>query len=182
MCRKKTDKDPEYSQNEKYEEPISTKKNNLSDDNLQNLSNDNNLQNELIEIKIYQHPKHEIYLSEARIISKTNATKNFTKVPKRLIKVLGLDKFAEICIICKKRTDDDFEYKQHEEYEAPISRKVDDNSTLKIGNHTYSFRKDVLYTVEELKQLESDYQDILAQSTISNEVSLSSKIIKISNI
>ena len=51
MCRKKTDKDPEYSQNEKYEEPISTKKNNLSDDNLQNLSNDNNLQNELIEIK-----------------------------------------------------------------------------------------------------------------------------------
>ena len=52
MCRKKTDKDPEYSQNEKYEELISTKKNNLSNDNLQNLSNDSNLQNELIEIKI----------------------------------------------------------------------------------------------------------------------------------
>ena len=182
MCRKKTDKDPEYLQNEKYEEPISTKKNNLSDDNLQNLSNDNNLQNELIEIKICQHPKHEIYLSEARITSKTNANKNFTKVPKRLIKVLGLDEFAEICTICRKRTDDDFEYKQHEEYEAPISRKVDDDSTLKIGNHTYSFRKDVLYTGEELNQLESDYQDILAQSTISNEVSLSSKIIKMSNI
>ena len=55
--------------------------------------------------------KHEIYLSEARIASKSNANKNFTKVPKRLIKVLELDEFAEIYTICRKRTDNDFEYK-----------------------------------------------------------------------
>ena len=67
--------------------------------------------------------------------------------------------------------------------DVPISKKIDnDDNILKIGNHTYSFRKDILYTGEELKQLESDYQDIIAQLTISNEISLSSKIIKMSNI
>jgi len=36
MCKKKTDKDSEYLQNEKYEEPILNKKSNLNDnDNLQ---------------------------------------------------------------------------------------------------------------------------------------------------
>ena len=188
MCKKKTDKDSEYLQNEKYEEPILNKKSNLNDndnlqnlnddDNLQNLSDNNNLQNELKEIKTCQHPKHEIYLSETRITSKTNSTKNFTKVPKRLINVLGLDEFAEICTICRKRTDDDSEYNQHKEYKAPNFRKADNDNVLKIGNHTYLFRKDVLYTGEELKQFESDYQDIIAQLTISNKISLSSKIIK----
>ena len=174
MCRKKIDKDPEYLQNAKYKAPISTKSNNLS--------NDNNLQDESIEIKICQHPKHEIYLNEARLTNKTNATKNFTKIPKRLIKILGLDEFAEICSICRKRTDKDPEYLQDEKYETPISRNIENNNILKIGNHTYSLRNDILYTGEEFKKLESDYQDIIKQMTISNEISLSSKIIKMSNI
>ena len=153
MCRKKIDKDPEYLQNAKYKAPISTKSNNLS--------NDNNSQDESIEIKICQHPKHEIYLNEARLTNKTNATKNFTKIPKRLIKILGLDEFAEICSICRKRTDKDPEYLQDEKYEAPISRNIENNNILKIGNHTYSLRNDILYTGEEFKKLESDYQDII---------------------
>jgi len=178
MCRKKTDKDSEYSQNEKYKTPILTKNNNLSDDD--------NSQNESVEIEQInscQHPKHKVYSSETKSTNKQNKNKSLIKVPKRLVKVLGLDEYALICNKCKKRTDDDDEYLQNEEYEAPISRKNNnDNNILKIGNHVYSFRKDILYTGEELKQLESDYQDILAQSTISNEISLSSKIIKMSNI
>ncbi|GBC01058.1 hypothetical protein RclHR1_04050001 [Rhizophagus clarus] len=71
-----------------------------------------------------------------------------------------------------------------EDYNAPVSRKKDDDSDniLKIGNHTYSFRKDILYTGEELKQLESDYQEIIAQITVTNEISLSDKIKKMSSI
>ena len=64
--------------------------------------------------------------------------------------------------ICRKRTDDDSEYNQHKEYKAPNFRKADNDNVLKIGNHIYSFRKDVLYTKEELKQLESDYYNIIA--------------------
>ena len=83
--------------------------------------------------------------------------------------------------MCRKRTDKDLEYLQNEEYKAPISRKIDDN-ILEIGNHTYSLRNDILYTIEDLKQLESDYQEIIAQLTILNKISLSNKIRKMSNI
>ena len=177
MCRKRTDNDLEYLQNEKYKAPIARKT---------NLNDDDNLQNELIEIdnkkiKICQHPKHEIYLNEAKINkTKNKINKNLIKIPKRLIELLGLDEFAMICSICRKRTDRDPEYLEAKEYEASISRKNDDeDNILKIGNHNYSFRKDILYTGKELKQFESDYQEIIAELTISNEINLSSKIIKI---
>ena len=49
---------------------------------------------------------------------------------------------------------------------------------MKIGNHTYVFRNDIFYTGEELKQFELDYQEIVGQITISNEISLSDKIKK----
>jgi len=156
ICKRRTDKDPEYLQNEKYKGPITRKKNS---------SDDNNLQNDLIEIKqidICQHPKHEIYLNEARLKNKKiKENKNLIKIPERLIKILELDEFAKICSMCRKRTDKDLEYLQNEEYKAPISRKIDDN-ILEIGNHTYSLRNDILYTIEDLKQLESDYQEIIA--------------------
>ncbi|CAB4425835.1 unnamed protein product [Rhizophagus irregularis] len=69
-----------------------------------------------------------------------------------------------------------------EEYTAPISKKKDDDNILTMGNHTYSFRKDILYNGEELKQFESDYQEIISQLTITDEISLSNKIKKMSNI
>ncbi|CAB4389353.1 unnamed protein product [Rhizophagus irregularis] len=79
---------------------------------------------------------------------------------------------AKICSLCRKRTDKDPDYNILEEYNAPISKKENDNNILNIGNHAYSFRKDVLYSGEELKQFESDYQEIITQLTISNEISL----------
>src|SRR6266498_1337264 len=165
-----------YLQNEKYKGLIIRKKNS---------SDDNNLQNDLIKIKqidICQHPKHEIYLNEARLKNKKiKENKNLIKIPERLIKILELDEFTKICSMCRKRTDKDLEYLQNEEYKAPISRKIDDN-ILKIENHTYSLRNDILYTIKDLKQLESDYQEIIAQLTILNEISLNNKIRKMSNI
>ncbi|CAB4385929.1 unnamed protein product [Rhizophagus irregularis] len=96
--------------------------------------------------------------------------------------ILNLDETAKICSLCRKRTDKDPDYNILEEYNAPISKKENDNNILNIGNHAYSFRKDVLYSGEELKQFESDYQEIITQLTISNEISLSDKIKKMSNI
>ena len=60
--------------------------------------------------KTCQHPKHEVYLNEAKLTKKANINKNLIKVPKRLIEVLELDEFAEICSICRKKTDKDPEY------------------------------------------------------------------------
>ncbi|UZO15892.1 uncharacterized protein OCT59_007302 [Rhizophagus irregularis] len=206
MCRNKTDKDSEYLQNEKYKAPIPIKKNNLNDnDNLQDESIET-IQDELIEaiqdesieviqnesieviqnesietkqIKTCQHPKHDEYLNQSK-----NTSKQFSlqKVPTRLIKVLELDELAMICSMCKKKTDKDSQYLQTEEYKAPISRKNNNDNISKIGNYTYLFRKDILYTGEELQQFESDYQEIMTQLKISSEIKLSSKIIKMSNI
>ncbi|UZO02463.1 uncharacterized protein OCT59_020943 [Rhizophagus irregularis] len=206
MCRNKTDKDSEYLQNEKYKAPIPIKKNNLNDnDNLQDESIET-IQDELIEaiqdesieviqnesieviqnesietkqIKTCQHPKHDEYLNQSK-----NTSKQFSlqKVPTRLIKVLELDELAMICSMCKKKTDKDSQYLQTEEYKAPISRKNNNDNISKIGNHTYLFRKDILYTGEELQQFESDYQEIMTQLKILSEIKLSSKIIKMSNI
>ncbi|PKC57121.1 hypothetical protein RhiirA1_472978 [Rhizophagus irregularis] len=73
------------------------------------------------------------------------------------------NKNAKICSLCRKKTDSDPDYNMLEEYNAPISRKQDDSDNiLKVRNYTYSFRKDVLYTGEELKQIESDYQEMMA--------------------
>src|SRR6266540_996097 len=186
----RTDKDPEYLQDKNYKAPIPIKINNLDDNNnLQNesieaIQNESTevIQNESIEviqIITCQHPKHDEYLNQSK---NTNKQFKLRKVPIRLIKVLELDEFAMICNMCTKRTDKDSQYLETEEYKAPISRKNNDDNILKIGNHTYSFRKDILYTREELQQLESDYQEIITQLKISNETKLSNKIIKMSNI
>src|SRR6266498_675292 len=206
MCKYRTDKDPEYLQDKNYKAPIPIKINNLDDNNnLQNesieaIQNESTeviqdesieviqdesiefIQNESIETKqiiTCQHPKHDEYLNQSK---NTNKQFKLRKVPIRLIKVLELDEFAMICNMCTKRTDKDSQYLETEEYKAPISRKNNYDNILKIGNHTYSFRKDILYTGEELQQLESDYQEIITQLKISNETKLSNKIIKMSNI
>jgi hypothetical protein len=132
--------------------------------------------------KLCSHPKHDIYKTQSKNANKKSKL-NLEKVPKRLIEVLELDEFAEICSMCRKKTDKDPEYLQAEEYNASISRKKDDSDNiLKVRNHIYSFRKDILYTGEELKQFESDYQEIMTQLTITNEISLSDKIKKMSSI
>ncbi|PKY47418.1 hypothetical protein RhiirA4_462600, partial [Rhizophagus irregularis] len=128
------------------------------------------------------HPKHDEYKSQSKNTNKRSKNLNLEKVPKRLMLILNLDETAKICSLCRKRTDKDPDYNILEEYNAPISKKENDDNILNIGNHTYSFRKDVLYSGEELKQFESDYQEIITQLTISNEISLSDKIKKMSNI
>ena len=133
--------------------------------------------------KSCSHPKHDIYKTQSKNTNAKSKKLNLEKVPKRLIEVLGLDEFAEICSMCRKKTDKDPEYLQAEEYNASISRKIDDSDNiLKVGNHIYSFRKDILYTGEELKQFESDYQEMMAQLTIIDEINLSDKIKKMSSV
>ena len=205
MCKYRTDKDPEYLQDKNYKAPIpikinnSNNNNNLQNESIEAIQDESTeiiqdesmeaiqdeliefIQNELIETKkiiTCQHPKHNEYLNQSR---NTNKQFNLRKVPTRLIKVLELDEFAMICNMCTKRTDNDSQYLEAEEYKAPISRKNDDKNISKIGNHTYLFRKDILYTEEELQQFESDYQEIITQLKISSEIKLSSKIIKMSN-
>jgi hypothetical protein len=206
MCKYRTDKDPVYLQDKNYKAPILIKINNLNNNNnlqdesieaiqdesieviqdesmevIQNESMEfiQNKSTEAKQIKTCQHPKHNEYLNQSK---NTNKQFNLRKVPTRLIKVLELDEFAMICNMCTKRTDKDSQYLEAEKYEAPISRKNNDKNISKIGNHTYLFRKDILYTGEELQQFELDYQEIITQLKISSEIRLSSKIIKMSNI
>ena len=94
-----------------------------------------------------QYSKHNEYLNQSK---NTNKQFKLKKVSIRLIKVLELDEFAMICNMYTKRIDKDSQYLETEEYKALISRKNNDDNILKIGNHTYSFRKDILYTEEEL--------------------------------
>ncbi|CAB4380548.1 unnamed protein product [Rhizophagus irregularis] len=141
--------------------------------------------NEVHNLKLNEtcsHPKHDEYKSQSKNTNKKSKNLNLEKVPKRLISILNLDETAKICSLCRNRTDKDTDYNKLEEYNAPISKKENDDNILNIGNHTYSFRKDVLYSGEELKQFESDYQEIITQLTISNEISLSNKIKKVSSI
>ncbi|PKY47358.1 hypothetical protein RhiirA4_522312 [Rhizophagus irregularis] len=129
------------------------------------------------------HPKHNEYKSQSKNSDKKPKNLNLRKVPERLIPILNLDENAKICSLCRKKTDSNPDYNMLEEYNAPISRKQDDSDNiLKVGNHTYSFRKDVLYTGEELKQFELDYQEMMAQLTITDEISLSDKIKKMSSV
>src|SRR6266498_4147003 len=174
MCKYRTDKDPKYLQNKNYKALILIKINNLDDNKY--------IQNESIEtiqIITCQHPKYDEYLNQSK---NTNKQFKLRKVLIRLIKVLELDEFAIICNMYTKRTDKDSQYLETEEYKASISRKNNDDNILKIGNHTYSFKKDILYTGEELQQLESNYQEIITQLKILNKTKLSNKIIKMSNI
>ncbi|CAB4432309.1 unnamed protein product [Rhizophagus irregularis] len=128
------------------------------------------------------HPKHDEYKSQSKNANKRSKNLNLEKIPKRLIPILNLDETAKICSLCRKKTDNDPDYNMLEAYTAPISKKKDDDNILTMGNHTYSFRKDILYNGEELKQFESDYQEIISQLTITDEISLSNKIKKMSNI
>jgi len=128
------------------------------------------------------HPKHDEYKSQSKNTNKKSKKLNLEKVPVRLMTVLQLDENAKICSMCRKRTDKDSDYNIFEEYNAPVSKKNDDNDILKIKNHTYIFRNDIFYTGEELKQFESDYQEIIKQITIPYNISLSDKIKKMSNI
>ncbi|PKC05474.1 hypothetical protein RhiirA5_420887 [Rhizophagus irregularis] len=118
------------------------------------------------------HPKHDEYKSQSKNANKRSKNLNLEKIPKRLIPILNLDETAKICSLCRKKTDNDPDYNMLEEYTAPISKKKDDDNILTMGNHTYSFRKDILYNGEELKQFESDYQEIISQLTITDEISL----------
>ncbi|PKY62178.1 hypothetical protein RhiirA4_488213 [Rhizophagus irregularis] len=114
------------------------------------------------------HPKHDEYNNQSK--SKRSKNLNLEKVPKRLIAILNLDETAKICSLCRKKTDKDPDYNTLEEYNAPISKEQNDDNILN------------LYSGEELKQFESDYQEIIAQLTIPNEISLSDKIKKMSSI
>ncbi|CAB4400612.1 unnamed protein product [Rhizophagus irregularis] len=123
--------------------------------------------------KTCSHPKYDLYKAQSKSTNKQSKKLNLEKVLKRLIEVLKLDKFAEICSMCRKKTDKDPEYLQTEEYKAPISKKKqNDDNILQVGNYSYILRNDVFYNGEELKQLELDFQEILEHITISNEVSL----------
>ena len=133
--------------------------------------------------KSCSHPKHDIYKMQSKKTNQKVKKLNLEKVPKRLIEVLGLDEFSKICSMCRKKIDKDPEYLQTEEYKTPIPKEnQSDNNILQIGNYTYVLRKDVFYSGEELKQLELDFQEILEHMTIPNEISLSDKIIKMSNV
>ncbi|GES84570.1 hypothetical protein GLOIN_2v1846234 [Rhizophagus clarus] len=85
-------------------------------------------------------------------------------VPKRLIDVLELDEFAKICT------------------SIPKNKQIDNNNILQADNYFYILRNNVFYSREELKQLELEFQEILENITIPNEISLNEKIIKMSNI
>ncbi|PKC54282.1 hypothetical protein RhiirA1_477640 [Rhizophagus irregularis] len=132
--------------------------------------------------KICSHPKYNEYRNQSKNLNLKSKNLNLEKVLKRLISILQLDENAKICSLCRKKTDKDPDYNTLKEYNAPISKKNDDDNILKIGNYsTYSFRKDILYNREELKQFESDYQEIIAQLTVSDEINLSNKIKKINS-
>ncbi|GES89156.1 hypothetical protein GLOIN_2v1782579 [Rhizophagus clarus] len=94
--------------------------------------------------EICSHLKHDEYQSQSKNPDKKSKNFNLRKVPKRLISILNLDETAKICSLCRKKTDSDPDYNMLEEYNAPISRKKNDSDNiLKVGNHTYSFRKDM---------------------------------------
>src|SRR3954462_4978990 len=79
--------------------------------------------------KFCSHPKHDIYKTQSKNANKKSKL-NLEKVPKRLIELLGLDEFAEICSVYRKKTDKDPKYLQDEEYNASISRKKDDSDNI----------------------------------------------------
>ncbi|CAB4417820.1 unnamed protein product [Rhizophagus irregularis] len=171
MCRNKTDKDSEYLQNEKYKAPIPIKKNNLNDnDNLQDESIET-IQDELIEaiqdesIEVIQNESIEVIQNES--------------IETKQIKTCQHPKHDEYLNQSKNTS------KQFSLQKVPtrlIKVLELDELAMICRNHTYLFRKDILYTGEELQQFESDYQEIMTQLKISSEIKLSSKIIKMSNI
>ena len=47
--------------------------------------------------KSCSHPKYDIYKAQSKTTEKKSKKLNLKKVPKRLIEILRLDEFAEIC-------------------------------------------------------------------------------------
>ncbi|PKB97799.1 hypothetical protein RhiirA5_384399 [Rhizophagus irregularis] len=108
-------------------------------------------------LQVCSHPKHEEYKSQSKNSNKKPKKFSLEKVPKRLISILQLDENAKICSLCRKKTDSDPDYTTLEKYNIPVSKNKNDNNILKIGNHTYPLRNNILYNQTELKQLEQDY-------------------------
>jgi hypothetical protein len=132
---------------------------------------------------VCSHPKHDEYRSQSNYNANKKPKKlSLEKVPKRLTSILQLDENSKICSLCRRKTDNDPDYTVLKEYNAPVSRKDNNDEILKIGTHAYALRNDVLYTQEELRQLELDYQEIISQISIPHEISLSEKIKKMSGI
>src|ERR1700744_3144058 len=74
------------------------------------------------------HPKHDEYKSQSKNSDKKQKNNNLRKVPERLIPILNLDENAKICSLCRKKTDNDPDYNMLEEYNAPVSRKKDNDN------------------------------------------------------
>ncbi|RGB27656.1 hypothetical protein C1646_768817 [Rhizophagus diaphanus] len=92
---------------------------------------------------VCSHPKHDEYRSQ----SNYNANKKLKKlilekVSKRLIAILQLDENSKICSLYRKKTDNDPDYIILKEYNAPVSKKDNNDKILKIGTHTYELRND----------------------------------------
>src|SRR3954471_19354161 len=53
--------------------------------------------------KSCEHPKHDEYKNQSKNTKKKSSKLNLKKVPKRLIEVLELNEFSEICSICRNK-------------------------------------------------------------------------------
>src|ERR1043165_550497 len=83
--------------------------------------------------KSCEYPKHDEYKNQSKNTKKKSKKLSLEKIPKRLIKVLGLNESSEICSMCRKKTDRDSEYLQDKNYKAPIPIKKnnsDDDNNL----------------------------------------------------
>ena len=87
-----------------------------------------------------------------------------------------MNKYIKNLIILKINYFHQFQKKSKDEQDT------EKNKVLTVGNHTYALRSNILYTEVKLKQLESDYQEIISQMSIPNEVNLSEKIKQMSNV
>ena len=88
----------------------------------------NNETNSLKYNETCSHPKHDEYKSQSKNQNKKSKNLNLEKIPKRLISILNLDETAKICSLCRKKTDNDPDYNILEEYNAPVSRKKDNDN------------------------------------------------------
>src|SRR5437763_12452117 len=78
-------------------------------------------------LQVCSYPKHNEYRDQSKNPNKISKKLILEKVPKRLISILQLDENAKICSLCRKKTDSDSDYITSEEYNAPISRKNNDD-------------------------------------------------------
>uniref|UniRef100_U9SN59 Uncharacterized protein n=1 Tax=Rhizophagus irregularis (strain DAOM 181602 / DAOM 197198 / MUCL 43194) TaxID=747089 RepID=U9SN59_RHIID len=108
--------------------------------------------------KSCSHLKHDIYKTQSKNANIKSKKLNLKKVLKRLIEVLELDEFAEICSICKKKLIKIPSIYKLKNIKHQFQRKKQiDNNILQVGNYSYILRNDVFYSEEELKQLKLDF-------------------------